>query len=51
MNPGKIANNTPIQEFFESEKLNRSPFKIVHTADALRYLLIYKYGGFYMGKK
>jgi len=42
-----IAQNTPIQGFFSSDKLGNSMNRNVHTADALRLLLIDKYGGFY----
>ena len=34
--------------FFSSPKLGSSPYKAVHKADALRLLMVYKYGGFYL---
>ena len=36
------------ETFFTSAQLNSSRFKTVHIADALRQLIIYKYGGFYL---
>ena len=34
--------------FFSSPKLASSEFSAVHRADALRLLLVYKFGGFYL---
>ena len=37
-----------LEGFFTSPKLVESPHQIVHKADALRLLLIHKFGGFYL---
>ena len=50
VNLDNISKHTPLEGFFSSEDLLRSPNKWIHTSDGLRYLLVYKYGGFYMGK-
>lgn len=42
-----LARGTHIEGFFSSQRLRESMSKYVHTADALRLLLIEKYGGFY----
>ena len=34
--------------FFSSPRLASSEFSAVHKADALRLLLVYKFGGFYL---
>ena len=36
------------ESFFSSPSLARSPHSPVHKADALRLLLVYKFGGFYL---
>merc|ERR1719471_146479 len=43
----QIAQDTPLEGFFQSGKLEKSMNKYVHTADVLRVLLVYKFGGFY----
>ncbi|XP_059092020.1 lactosylceramide 4-alpha-galactosyltransferase-like [Tigriopus californicus] len=43
----KIFKNTPIQPVFERGDLDRGPNQIVQNSDALRLLLIRKYGGWY----
>ena len=40
--------NYIVEGFFTSPKLKESPHQIVHKADALRLLLIHKFGGFYL---
>ena len=37
-----------LERFFKSDILAQSSYKPVHTADAVRLLLIYKFGGFYL---
>ena len=37
-----------LESFFESDDLAASQYRAVHTADAVRLLLIYKYGGLYL---
>ena len=50
VNLDNISKDSPLEGFFSSEDLLRSPSKLSHTSDGMRYLLVYKYGGFYMGK-
>ena len=45
-----ISYQTPLEGFFSSEELLGSPSKLSHISDGLRYLLVHKYGGIYMGK-
>lgn len=43
-----LAAGTSLEGFFESERLLRQSInKFVHMADAVRLLLLYRYGGFY----
>ena len=45
----KCNNHQNILEgFFEKGKLKASNYKVVHTSDVLRLLLIYLYGGLYL---
>ena len=37
-----------LEKFFKSDILAKSRYQFVHTADALRLLLIYRFGGFYL---
>ena len=50
LDPDTFSQDTPLEGFFSSESLARTPHRTVHTSDALRYLLLYKYGGFYLGR-
>merc|ERR550539_2313920 len=47
IDPIKFSLGTPLSRFFTSEKLAASMNKFVHTADALRVLIINRFGGFY----
>jgi len=47
INPIDFAKGTPLEDFFEGLALRDSSYRIVHTADALRLLVIARYGGFY----
>ena len=38
---------TPLEDVYASGRLESSPHKIVHYSDAIRLVLIYKYGGWY----
>ena len=40
--------NLVLEFFFSSARLASSLYSAVHTADALRLLILYKYGGFYL---
>merc|ERR1719483_1823065 len=44
----KFSANSPLESFFSSPQLARSSYSAVHTADALRLLMVYKFGGFYL---
>jgi len=43
-----LAKNTPLDGFFDDSRLKKSRYRPGHTADALRLLIVYKYGGFYL---
>ena len=45
-----ISRETPMEGFFSREDLLTSPYRYSHVSDGLRWLLIYKYGGFYLGE-
>ena len=45
-----ISRETPMEGFFSREELLNSPNRYRHTSDGLRWLLVYKYGGFYLGE-
>lgn len=48
LDPDTFSRASPLEGFFSSESLASTPHRTVHTSDALRYLLLYKYGGFYL---
>lgn len=39
---------TPMEEFTKSKQLEKSQFIVEHTADALRLLVLWRYGGTYV---
>ena len=39
---------TPLEEFIKEGHLSRSKFQTSHTADVLRFLTLFKYGGIYL---
>jgi lactosylceramide 4-alpha-galactosyltransferase len=39
---------SPLEDFIKNDRLKESIFIVAHTADALRYLLLWKYGGTYL---
>jgi lactosylceramide 4-alpha-galactosyltransferase len=43
-----LFNNTILQSFYNSNKLNTSKYKSVHTSDIIRIVTLYKYGGIYI---
>jgi len=47
IDPAQFSVGSPIEGFFTSQKLKESMNKYVHSADALRLLLVERYGGFY----
>lgn len=44
----QLSVGTPMEKFIASRKLSGSHFKAEHTADALRLILLWKYGGTYL---
>merc|ERR1719282_386565 len=49
LDPDTFSQHTPLEGFFSPDNLlANGPHKIIHTSDALRYLLLYKFGGFYL---
>lgn len=44
----EFSASTPMEEFIRSKKLAKSNFKIEHTSDVLRLLVLWKYGGTYL---
>lgn len=40
--------DTPLEEFIKENHLSRSKFQSSHTADVLRFLTLFKYGGIYL---
>lgn len=43
-----FAKNTPLESWFRAEELAKSKYEIAHTADILRLLTLWKYGGTYL---
>ena len=48
VNLDEFSAGSPLEEFIASKKLSTSSFKIEHTSDVLRLLLLWKYGGTYL---
>jgi len=48
VNLTRLATGSPLESFFSTSALIDSPFRVEHISDALRYLLLYKFGGFYL---
>lgn len=44
----EFSRGTPMEDFMSSGKLEKSKFRVEHTSDALRLLLLWKYGGTYL---
>ena len=50
LDPDTFSQDTPLEGFFSPDNLlANGPHRTFHTSDALRYLLLYKFGGFYLG--
>ncbi|GFU96168.1 lactosylceramide 4-alpha-galactosyltransferase [Trichonephila clavipes] len=45
---GQLMFDTPLWHWYIKEKWKRSPFKVLHISDALRLVIIWKYGGLYL---
>ena len=43
-----FSQDTPLVNFFNSSTLEKSRYSIAHKADALRIMILYKFGGFYL---
>ncbi|XP_022228720.2 lactosylceramide 4-alpha-galactosyltransferase-like isoform X2 [Drosophila obscura] len=48
LNVWRYAAGTPIEEWLNAGKLFGSRFMVVHIADFLRYLTLFRYGGLYL---
>ena len=48
VNITSLALNTPLQTFFQEARYRASPNSVVHLSDALRVLLVWRYGGLYL---
>lgn len=48
LNMLELALGSPLEEFFRSKRLQRSEYRLEHTSDALRLLLLWKFGGTYL---
>lgn len=44
----EFSKATPLEGFIQSEKLQSGKFVVTHTSDALRLLVLWKYGGTYL---
>ncbi|XP_026324846.1 uncharacterized protein LOC113233844 [Hyposmocoma kahamanoa] len=44
----KFADGTPFQDFFNSNALDNSLHPVYHSAEILKYLTLYKWGGVYL---
>lgn len=44
----EFAKGSPMNDFIESKKLSTSKYKVEHTSDVLRLLILWKYGGTYL---
>lgn len=48
LNPIQFSQQTPLENFFMRDELSKSKYPIEHTADVLRILTLYKFGGLYL---
>ena len=44
----EYAKNTPLEAMVAGEPFNKSPWRVEHTSDVLRYMTLYKWGGVYL---
>lgn len=49
MNIGEVFEGTPLKKWWTNDRLTRKNeyYRYSHLSDALRFVLVYKYGGFY----
>lgn len=38
---------TPLEQWFHFSNWTEGPYKVAHLSDALRFLILWKYGGYY----
>lgn len=48
LNMQELSIKSPMESFFRTQRLAKSAFKVEHTSDVLRLLLLWKYGGTYL---
>lgn len=48
INVNQLSIGSPMEEFIRSEKLSSSSYKVEHTADVLRFLVLWRFGGTYI---
>lgn len=48
INLKKLSACSPFESFFDSDKLKTSLYKVTHTSDVFRLLLLWKFGGTYI---
>jgi lactosylceramide 4-alpha-galactosyltransferase len=48
LNIYELSTGSPMEDFVLSDKLSHSAFKVEHTSDALRLLVLWKFGGTYL---
>lgn len=47
INLGDYFSHTPLEEWYFCSMWNYGPYAVSHLSDALRFLTLYKYGGYY----
>jgi lactosylceramide 4-alpha-galactosyltransferase len=45
LNITKYAENTPLEDWIQTDKLFRSKYVVSHTSDVVRFLSLFKFGG------
>lgn len=48
LNMEQFSVGTPLKDFINSGKLSKSLYRMEHTSDVLRYLVLWKFGGTYL---
>lgn len=48
INANEFSVGTPFEKFFKEDVLSQSSYKVEHTADVLRFMVLWKYGGNYL---
>lgn len=48
LNATELSIGSPLEDFIRTDKLSTSSYKVEHTSDALRLLVLWKYGGIYV---